>query len=294
MEQHSWALDDVFNSSNTLDRSHFFFPPSLTNMDKNSLILNAEQLLTLNQLTAKSYLYFFHFAEQFIIGKTNEVSYQKSTSTEKQAFENFFTEEIKHQLLFRRVMKAIDKALGFNAHTIGIEKQVAKQVLAQSDIAIFLLILHLEVITQDHYVHSIKGETCVDPNIVSVLKHHWLEESQHARLDYLELKELTKRADTKTKSKSIEEYIACLAGLNSSFKAQSESDVLNLEAICGLHFSQQDRISLEQSQCDTYDTLFIKCGLNNAHFTSTVDILFGDTASAFHNGKKSVLSQKSN
>ena len=46
-------------------------------------------------------------------------------------------------------------------------------------------ILHIEWMTQRHYMDSVKDDQSLDPQFKSLLKHHWMEEAQHAKLDTL-------------------------------------------------------------------------------------------------------------
>ena len=48
-----------------------------------------------------------------------------------------------------------------------------------------LVILHIEWITQRHYIESVKDVVELDPLFKSLLRHHWMEEAQHAKLDTL-------------------------------------------------------------------------------------------------------------
>lgn len=45
--------------------------------------------------------------------------------------------------------------------------------------------LHLEWMIQLHYVDSVRADEALDPQFCSLLRHHWMEEAQHAKLDTL-------------------------------------------------------------------------------------------------------------
>jgi demethoxyubiquinone hydroxylase (CLK1/Coq7/Cat5 family) len=53
-----------------------------------------------------------------------------------------------------------------------------------------LLTLHIEWFVQQHYVESVKDEQDLDRQFKSLLKHHWLEEAQHTKLDTLMVEEI--------------------------------------------------------------------------------------------------------
>ena len=57
--------------------------------------------------------------------------------------------------------------------------------------SVALLILHIEWMTQRHYLESVRDEG-IDRQFNSLLRHHWMEEAQHAKLDTLMVAELAK------------------------------------------------------------------------------------------------------
>lgn len=76
--------------------------------------------------------------------------------------------------------------------------------------AVLLVTLHLEIITQAHYVDAMKDNGDVEPLFVSLFKHHWLEEAQHAKLDVLELEKLREGASPEQIALAEQEYIEIL------------------------------------------------------------------------------------
>ena len=51
--------------------------------------------------------------------------------------------------------------------------------------------------TLRHYIEGVKDNQDLDPQFKSLLKHHWLEESQHTKLDTLIVEELAANAAEK-------------------------------------------------------------------------------------------------
>ena len=54
---------------------------------------------------------------------------------------------------------------------------------------------HIEWMTQSHYVDSVRDDGELDPLFKSLLKHHWMEEAQHAKLDTLMVEALAEGRD---------------------------------------------------------------------------------------------------
>ena len=70
-------------------------------------------------------------------------------------------------------------------------------MLAHGPLGVALAILHIEWMTQRHYVDSVRDDQDLDPQFKSLLKHHWMEEAQHAKLDTLMVEAMVRRATRK-------------------------------------------------------------------------------------------------
>ena len=58
----------------------------------------------------------------------------------------------------------------------------ATYALAMTTLAVGLVILMIEWMSQQHYLGSIRDDGDLDPLFKSLLKNHWMEEAQHAKL----------------------------------------------------------------------------------------------------------------
>ena len=65
----------------------------------------------------------------------------------------------------------------------------------------------IEWMTQAHYLGSVRDDGDIDPLFKSLLKHHWIEESQHAKLDTLIVDALAEGADEAEIDKAIDEVL---------------------------------------------------------------------------------------
>ena len=93
----------------------------------------------------------------------------------------FASEEAKHIQLFKRFRAEFDAGFGHPCEVIGPPEAIATAVLAHSPLAVALLTLHIEWMVQRHYLECIKDDQELDPQFKSLLKHHWMEEAQHAK-----------------------------------------------------------------------------------------------------------------
>ena len=281
MRDVSWVLDDIFPENQKVGLEIPFLPSSLVFISQEISFLTSQQLLSLNHVSTYSYLHFFYFLEEFIVAKANQFGYFASTHNEQQAMSNFSVEEVKHQFLFLRVKHAIKDGLGFTPMVVNMEKEVTKQLMEISNIAALLFILHFEIITQDHYLNCIKSDAELEPVIVKVLKHHWMEECQHANLDYLMLESIIDKTNKEDQVLAIEAYVDCIKSLKPVFALQAGFDIDNLECLQKVTFSSEQRKLLEANQQHIYENIFIAMALNNQHFQKARTALFGSLSSIF-------------
>ena len=69
--------------------------------------------------------------------------------------------------------------------TIGPPQEIARAILSHHPLGIVLVILHIEWMTQRHYLDSVRDDQGFDLQFKRLLRHHWMEEAQHAKLDTL-------------------------------------------------------------------------------------------------------------
>ncbi|HEX4474646.1 MAG TPA: hypothetical protein VH142_06190, partial [Polyangiaceae bacterium] len=211
-EKVSWKLDDVMGPSARLDLGRPFLPESLSGSHRLTGFSAAERL-KLNQITGSAYLNLFIFVEEYILAfAVQQASAEMYGNHDAiRSLLRFADEEVKHQQLFSRYRDAFERDFGMKCDVLGGAKDVAGVILGKTTLAVTILTLQLELMTQLHYTDSVRDATRVDPLFVSLLKHHWIEESQHARVDILELQKLLEKATPADVSLAFDEYFGLLA-----------------------------------------------------------------------------------
>ena len=106
----------------------------------------------------------------------------------------FAAEEAKHIQLFKRFQKPSPR-LRPECEVIGPPEAVAKVVLGHEPLSVALFILMIEWMTQSHYVDSVRGDGRLEPLFANLLRCHWIEEAQHAKLDTLMVEALAEGGD---------------------------------------------------------------------------------------------------
>lgn len=268
-EKVAWKLDDVFPADMKLDYGLRFLPDAITGTERLSF-LSADEKLKLNQITGNSYLYLFYFVEEYIIA-----SVVKHANAEMfgdpaalRALLRFADEEVKHQLLFMRFREAFDRGFHVPCDVIDGPQAVAEVILGKTPMAVLLTTLHLELVTQQHYVEGFRdGEAKgLDPFFASLLKNHWLEESQHAKIDALELAKLARDAMPAMIETAVDDYLFILRAFAGLLAQQGSLDVTSLERATGRTYSEDERKAIAEAQTHAYRHALIVMGIQNGSF----------------------------
>jgi hypothetical protein len=268
-ERISWKLDDVFPADMKLDFTLRFLPDGIAGASDLEF-LSAEQQLKLNQITGNSYLYLFYFVEEYIIASVVQHANAEmfGDPAALRALLRFADEEVKHQQLFIRFRTAFERDFGVPCDVIANPQAVAEVILSKVPMAVMLTTLHLELVTQQHYVEGYReGEgKGLDPFFASLLKHHWLEEAQHAKIDALELKKLAESAPEAQIDKAVDDYIGILDAFAGLLAQQGQLDAASLERATGCTFDDAQTKAIAAHQARAYRRALIVMGLENAQF----------------------------
>src|SRR5580704_3640980 len=244
-ERISWKLDDVFPPDMKLDFALRFLPETMAGSAELGFLSQSEQL-KLNQITGNSYLYLFYFVEEYIIASVVQHANAEmfGDPAALRALLRFADEEVKHQQLFTRFRGAFERDFGVACDVI----------LSKTPMAVMLTTLHLELVTQQHYVEGYReGEVKgLDPFFASLLKHHWLEESQHAKIDALELAKLAEGATAAHIDAAVDDYIGILDAFSGLLAQQGQLDVASLERAAGRAFDDAETKAIAGHQARTY------------------------------------------
>jgi hypothetical protein len=125
---------------------------------------------------------------------------------------------------------------------IGPAATIAADILNHSPLGIFLTTLQIEWMTQTHYLESVRDiREGLDPLVCSLLKHHWMEESQHAKLDTLVVDEIARKSTPSEIDKGIEDYMDIGRMLDGGLQTQVELDLVSLENAIGRRLNDSEK-----------------------------------------------------
>lgn len=267
----AWQIDDVLPEGAKLDFSRRLMPENLARTQA-APGLSAVQKLTLNQIRGHEYLALFGVVEEFILPFVLDHARPQLGGNDERirALLNFASEEAKHIHLFKLFHRRFTDAFGTQCEVIGPPEAVAAEILRHDPLAVALLILQIEWMTQRHYVESIRDDSELDLLFKSLLKHHWIEEAQHAKLDTLVVAALAEGRDEAGIQKAIDEYLELGMFLDKGFRTQAELNIDALERATGKAIAEEDRLPLIEQQHQALRWTYIGTGMTHPKFVATL------------------------
>jgi hypothetical protein len=270
-EKVTWRVADVIGSK-SFDFSKDLLPEGLAGARQISFLNDGEKR-KLNHIRAYTYAHLFGFVEEFILAQVVQQaqSHQFTNSTAMRAMLRFAEEEIKHQELFEQVKRTFDAGFGSKVDVIGGAVDVAKLVLSNGAFPVMLLTHMLEWLTQGHYLELFEaGKANLDPTFVAVLKAHWMEEAQHAKLDAMELRTMAETVPLQEREAAVDKVLGIGGAFDGLLKQQVELDVKSLERATGRTFTKEQTEELVAKQHKSYRYTFLVTGLRHKEFQALV------------------------
>jgi P-aminobenzoate N-oxygenase AurF len=265
-----WQLDDVLREDQELDFGRNFLPQSLARTGSIST-LNAFEQKTLNQIAAHEYLSMFGIVEEFLLPFVVDHARPELRGDDWRirALLNFAAEEAKHIHLFKRFHAAFVRGFPVECKVIGPSEDIGAEILRHQPLAVALVILMIEWMTQQHYLGSIKDDGDIDPLFKSLMKHHWMEEAQHAKLDTLMVDALAEGRSEAEIDKAIDEVFEIATFLDGGLKAQAALNLDALEEVLGRKLEDRGAIEAQQHQAGRWT--FIGSGMVHERFKATLE-----------------------
>ncbi len=273
-ERVQWRVEDIIGGDKQLDFAKPFMPESLARVDALSFLTPAEKHV-LNQIRGHDYLYVFGLVEEFILPFVLDHARLQLHADDYRirALLGFAGEEAKHIHLFKCFRRDFEARFGVPCEVIGPPHEIARAVLAHHPLAVALVILQIEWMTQKHYVESIRDDGALDPQFKSLLRHHWMEEAQHAKLDTLMVEALSEACGAEQIDRAIDEYGKIGALLDGGLMGQVELDLDNFERATGRVLNEAEREAFLAVQRQATRWTFLGSGMAHANFLATLGAL---------------------
>jgi hypothetical protein len=273
-ERINWRVEDVIGGDHRLDFSRPFLPERLARVEPLSFLAAVERR-TLNQIRGHGYLYIFGLVEEFILPFVLDHArpHLQADDYRVRALLRFASEEAKHIHLFKRFRAAFLEGFGTPCEVIGPPHEIARAVLAHHPLAVALVILQIEWMTQAHYVESIRDDAGLDPLFTSLLRHHWMEEAQHAKLDTLMVEALAQMCRDRDLERAFDDYGKIGALLDGGLQQQVAFDLAAFERATGRRLDDRERDTFLAVQRQATRFTFLGSGMTHTNFLATVEAL---------------------
>ena len=264
-----WQLDEVLRTDQELDFSRNFMPESLARTAKLDGLNPFEQRI-LNQISAHQYLSIFGVVEEFILPFLIDHArpHLLGDDWRVRAILNFASEEAKHIHLFKRFHQAFVRGFPVECQVIGPSKDLGAEILRHDPLAVGLVILMIEWMTQQHYLGSIRDDGDIDPLFKSLMKHHWMEEAQHAKLDTLIVDALAVGRTEEQIDKAMDEFFEIGGFLDEGLKTQAGLNLDALELAIGRKVENREELLAQQHQAARWT--YIGSGMVHERFRNSL------------------------
>lgn len=270
-EKNSWILDDILTEGHQLDLSKQFIPLSGPELND----LSTEERLLLSQLMASSYTYIINIVEEFIVDLVmKQFSPQlKEDQDRSRALARFLDEEVKHQQLFSRFNQVLSHNLKTKIELPNNGLQFSKKVLEKSPLSVWLISLQAEVMTHYHYTEIFRSNQEIDSKFVEILKFHWIEESQHVRIDLLEIERLTANMPEAERIVAANDFIDLLRLIDIELNLATDLLLQNFKALTSGHGRKINEDILRPYLLKLFRHFLIYAGLSHPAIIKAMKLL---------------------
>ena len=269
----AWTERQVLEGRD-FDYSKRFLPDRLAGVDCIRCLDDRERL-KLNQIMGNAYCHIFAYVEEYIIPQALEAAQRDiyGDETRLRTLLRFAEDESKHQELFRRSTALFAKGFGVEPGLIPAREEVAKVVLSKSRLCSYLLTSMIEWYTQTHYVEHVRDRSELDPLFRDLVRYHWMDEAQHAKIDTLLIDEVTREIGEEDRESAVDELLELGGAVDGLLSQQADLDLATLEKAIGRTLSDDDKTEIKRQTQRAYRWTFLVSGLEHPAFVRIVSEL---------------------
>jgi hypothetical protein len=266
----AWTERQVLDGRD-FDYSKRFLPNRLSGVD-GIRSLNQGEKLKLNQIMGNAYLHIFAFVEEYIIPQALEAAEKDiyGDETRLRSLLRFAEDESKHQALFRKSSALFEKGFGVRSELIPRREAVAKVVLSKSRLTSYLLTSMIEWFTQLHYVEHVKDRSELDGLFRDIVRYHWMDEAQHAKIDSLLIDEIVQEISEEDREKAVDELLELGGAVDGLLSQQADLDLVTLEKAIVRTLSADEKAEIKENTLRAYRWTFLVSGLEHPNFVQIV------------------------
>ena len=269
-----WRVEDIIGGDKRLDFNKSFMPESLARVQPLTF-LNSDEKRILNQIRGNAYLSIFGLVEEFILPFVLDHARPQLQGDDYRvrALLKFAGEEAKHIQLFKRFRQEFEEGFGTDCPVIGPPEAIAAEILRHDPLGVALTTLHIEWMVQSHYVDSVRDNQELDPQFKSLLKHHWVEEVQHAKIDTLMVESLAADRGEDGILKGVDEYIEIGGFIDGGLKQQVELDLDSFVRATGRRLDDDEKEEFRRVQLQANRWTYLGSGMTHPRVLETLESL---------------------
>ncbi len=269
----AWTERQVLDGK-AFDFARRFLPDRLSGVD-DIQCLGEDEKLKLNQIMGNAYCHIFAYVEEYIIPQALEAAQRDvyGDETRLRTLLRFAEDESKHQSLFKSSMALFESGFGLTCGLIPGREDVARVVLGKSRLCSYLLTSMIEWFTQAHYLEHVKERRDLDPLFQDLLRYHWIDEAQHAKIDSLLIEELCDRISVADREAAVDELLELGGAIDGLLSQQADLDIESLERAVGRTFDDNERQEIKRHTLRAYRWTFLVSGLEHPKFVQIVSEL---------------------
>jgi hypothetical protein len=273
-KRQAWQIDEILPGGARFDFARPFLPEALARVDAVPGLSAAERL-TLNHIRGHEYLSLFGLVEEFILPflEGHALPESGADADRTRALEQFAAEEAKHIALFKRFETTFAASFTTPCAVIGPAEAIVAEVLRHHPLSVALLTLHLEWMTQSHYLDSVRDDGGIDPLFASLLRHHWIEEAQHAKLDTLIVEAMAAKLGAAEIEAAVDGYLELGAFFDAGFRTQTELNLTAFERHVGRSLSSDAREAFLRQQHQALRWTYLGSGMTHPNFGAALTAL---------------------
>ena len=270
----NWKIADIIGGEKRLDFSKPFMPESLAQVEQLTFLTDDEKR-TLNQIRGKAYLTIFGIVEEFILPFVLDHArpHLSGDDYRVRALLQFAGEEAKHIQLFKKFVEEFEAGFATKCAVIGPPEAIGQAILAHDPLAVAFAILQIEWMTQSHYIDSVQDDQQLDPQFKSLLKHHWMEEAQHAKLDTLMVAALAENRTPEQIDRALDEYLEIGAFIDGGLQQQIKFDLEAFTQATGRKLNEEEERTYFAVQSKANRWTYLGSGMVHPNFLDTVEAL---------------------
>jgi hypothetical protein len=269
----AWTEGEVLEGRD-FDYSKRFLPNRLSGVD-GIHCLSDDEKLKLNQIMGNAYCHIFAYVEEYIVPQALEAAQRDvyGDETRLRTLLRFAEDESKHQELFRRSTALFEKGFGVKCGLIPGREDVARVVLSKSRLCGYLLTSMIEWFTQLHYVEHVRDRGELDGLFRDLVRYHWMDEAQHAKIDSLLIDEITREISEEDRETAVDELLELGGAVDGLLSQQADLDLESLEQAIGRILSEDEKEEIKRNTLRAYRWTFLVSGLEHPNFVQIVSEL---------------------